>query len=623
MPLLGSQEAGQGSIELAAGVDSPGGGGEGGAFPGFGTGAPGPTALGTAGTAATARRSDQAPAAYRSDLPLSTTWFIDPVSGVDTAAGTSSGTALKTLQQLKQRWWGAEITANTTVTILGNIPGTDTGSWNFTIAPGFRVTFVGSLGPTTGFGGRAIDNTIYSGTVTTFTNATDAPGNNDVEIVDSTLPVSFTASGLMASGVLFKRTNSTPKYWNALLDKGSKTARITSPQGSTLANTFAASTLTNGDSYSCFAMWQWPTQNFGQAVTGTGTTDAAGTTPLVLQELYDNGTTVPQLQAAGMGVTPNRVRVWYGFRSRCNLGTVASNCMFEIPTAQTMTFAAQTDLPTQIQGGGMKGSGASIAVFFGVIGVGAAPLCIEGVQLAPNDGSFLTMQVPWNQSDCTIPCLAPTNAARVGVSISTAGAGMSGTGNTSKFVSCTNSAAFAYDYNGAAPPFASASSSDGSPIQIGGTSFAVSALPAIAGTVLAPTAQPPLAATNFLIPVVVETPVIDLTATGVTSFVMPLQASRKFVIIAARLYILTRDAALTTAPSLTFQQNGSAINASQATSTASINSFAAPANASLSSAFIQAPDMTSFPISVNITVGGAGTGLTTFTGKVVLIGYYE
>src|SRR6202035_1357575 len=97
--------------------------------PTAGSGVAGPTALGTAGVATTYRRSDQTAAAYRSDLPLSSTWFIDPVAGSDlpTNPGTTSATALATLQELKRRWWGAEITANTTVTILGNIPNTDIG----------------------------------------------------------------------------------------------------------------------------------------------------------------------------------------------------------------------------------------------------------------------------------------------------------------------------------------------------------------------------------------------------------------------------------------------------------------------------------------------------------------
>ncbi|RPJ39789.1 MAG: hypothetical protein EHM35_01395, partial [Planctomycetaceae bacterium] len=227
----------------------------------------GPTAVGTVGTGIEVARENQTHRAYRSDLPLSATWFVDPVNGSDaiTNAGTTSATALRSLNGaggLKERWWGAEITQNTTVTILGNLSSTDTGSWSFTIKPGAIVTFIGSLGATTGFGGAAVDNTLYTGTVTGFVGMANAPTADDIELTDSAIPVSYTASGLLASGVLFRRNSGgAVVHWYALKDLASKTIRITSPFANTGQNNYQ--TLTNGDGYSAYAMWQFPSQQWG------------------------------------------------------------------------------------------------------------------------------------------------------------------------------------------------------------------------------------------------------------------------------------------------------------------------------------------------------------------------
>jgi hypothetical protein len=128
---------------------------------------------------------------------------------------------------------------------------------------------------------------------------------------------------------------------------------------------------------------------------------------------------------------------------------------------------------------------------------------------------------------------------------------------------------------------------------------------------------------NQIIPGTVQyftTPTVDLTAVAITNFAMPLASGLKFHTVAARMEIMTRDATITTQISMQFTQNSSALNAVQATGNPS--ALAAPESLSLSSALLIAPDMTTFPIQASITIGGAGAGLTTYTGFFVLAGYY-
>jgi hypothetical protein len=120
------------------------------------------------------------------------------------------------------------------------------------------------------------------------------------------------------------------------------------------------------------------------------------------------------------------------------------------------------------------------------------------------------------------------------------------------------------------------------------------------------------------------TPTIDFTqATSITAFNTPLAAGKKFNMVAGRLYILTRDAALTTGLTWQISQNGSAVSGSVASATATIDAQAAPNNVSASPSSMQLPAMDSFPLQFQVTVGVAGSGLTTCTGFYVISGFYQ
>lgn len=120
------------------------------------------------------------------------------------------------------------------------------------------------------------------------------------------------------------------------------------------------------------------------------------------------------------------------------------------------------------------------------------------------------------------------------------------------------------------------------------------------------------------------TPTVDLTATSITAFTMPTAAGKKFYMVQSRLVVLTRDASLTTGLTWNFAQNGSSVSNSVATSTSSLNTASAGAPQSLSAAptNVQIIAMDTNVMQAQITVGVAGSGLTTCTGFWALVGYY-
>lgn len=446
----------------------------------------GPTAVGTAGVSAFPAREDQTSPAYRSDLPLSATWFIDPVNGSNAATnnGTTSATALQTLSELRRRWWGAEITLDTTVTILGNLSPTDTGGWHFTVAPGKYVQFVGTLGATTGFGGAAIDNTLFNGTVTNFIAGSNTPAAQDIQLNDTSIPTSFTASGLLADGVLFKRTNSTELFWWGLKDLGTKTLRTTVPQGNTLSPNMS-NALTNGDTYTTYALWTFPRQAWNVPV---GSVSAAvpnrGFGHIQLWNLHESGESAGGAPGNN-GYGPRRHRVWVNspsIGSSINLASTV-NCLFNVGVGMQWSFTH--DIPAQIAGGGAKGTGTSTITIFGGTGGNGSAFVAQGVQHHILDRCYFAIEGSMAVHDTTIPALRVNhNACLAFNGFVPVPNGLSGVGNTSKLLQCddaggSNGSSVTFGGNVTVPPFSAASTTDPLPIQIGATSYTIAQLPNI------------------------------------------------------------------------------------------------------------------------------------------------
>lgn len=549
----------------------------------------GPQALGSQGVAATAMRSDSTSAAYRSDLPLSTTWFIDPVSGSDapTNPGTTNATALLTLQELKRRWWGAEISSNTTVTILGNLPNTDVGAWYFTVAQSARVTFIGSLGVTTGFGSRAIDNTVFSGSVTGFVAATDAPSATDSQLTDTSVPVSFTASGMLALGVLFKRTSSTALYWYAAKDLGSQTIRVSPPMLNAAVQ--LSSALTPGDTYAAYSTWTIYSQDFG-----------AASARVRLDSLYEKAPLADTL-----GTTGDLFRCWADLGIRAWQGQVI-NCAWNVGAGVgNLAALAPVDAGTgfcALNGGMMLGSGAGIIVIQGRLEFGGA-LISQGVQILLDEGFATIPGGSLGIYDCTIDCFLLQGPAVLNFAQINAGNGLVGKGNTAKLLTMTGPSSCYYGLNSAAPPFFAGSTSDAAPIQYGGVAYPVSAL-LPAETILS-------AASYFPDSDSIITPTdVDLTAANPSILVA--KGRPGYIFLASRFIALvtSQSGAFSTAPTITGPMSVTGVGFS-----GTQFAFGAPSllNGTVASAAAVAAGT---DITIAITVGATGTGGFTWKARI-------
>jgi hypothetical protein len=167
-----------------------------------------------------------------------TTWYLDPQnSGAnDENTGLSAGSALQTWNELARRIDGAIyglVSGGTTCTVNLLSDSQTNESAFINIEGNFQIIGTPSAA-------------VYSGTVTSYTAQSTSAAVDDNELVDSGIPVSFTASGLLADGIVFQRTNGTPIWWWGAKDLGSKTLRTSVP--STSAG-LSPSALSPGDSY--------------------------------------------------------------------------------------------------------------------------------------------------------------------------------------------------------------------------------------------------------------------------------------------------------------------------------------------------------------------------------------
>jgi len=405
-------------------------------------------------------------------------WSVDPVNGNDENAGTGASdaasdlVALKTLQEVKRRLWGLETKQAVTVRLLNSMVASDVGTWNTKFADSALGQFIiqGQLGPVTGPGPTVIDNTIHSGTLTSApTVPADVPTADDYEIVDTGLPVSWTASGMLAAGVLFKRTNGAARYWYPLKDLTAKTLRTTAPMAAvTQLTTWGGGAMANGDAYTAYALPQYYGQVFGVSALS-----------IQLQQLY--------IQTQG-----DDASAWLS-HLRCQVGGTDAligsftNCLIRA-TADRSIYSGG-NFVTTFGGGGAIGDGTKRMFFNNGVYLSTGCWVSQGVGCKVNDKGSLQFEREWAMHDCLgIACLeAVTQWGLIGAMISTAGQGMSGKGNTGKLISVSGGGGFYYGFAGAAPPFIAGSTTDANPVQIAANNYTVANCPAVADTLLSPT----------------------------------------------------------------------------------------------------------------------------------------
>jgi hypothetical protein len=233
--------------------------------------------------------------------------------------------------------------------------------------------------------------------------------------------------------------------------------------------------LTNGDTYSAYAMWQMPTQMFGAAIQN-----------IVIDSLFMNGSSFSgQVLGAMVGATP--ARIWYGTRGMTftRAGSTLLNVM--LGSTSSITLGNATGVDVIFVGGGGRGSGATTVSANGCTIIMQGAPVFQGMTLQSGDEGFLAIESAIAFHDTTAPMLVAAGNGNLAFNSSPAGTGVSGKGNTNKIVNVTSNANFSWGLNTANPPFIAGVTTDASPILIGGISYAVSQIPTFTNTQLSGT----------------------------------------------------------------------------------------------------------------------------------------
>ena len=147
-----------------------------------------------------------------------TAWFVDEQnsSGLanDENDGATNTTPLRTAAEMSYRVNGASYSSAMTITIMSDLASTEKPYMNVQTVGTGSIVMIGT--PTT----------IYTGTVSSYTAQSTSAATDDNELVDSTIPTSFTASGLTAAGLIYSDGTS---WWWPMKDLGSKTLRVSVP----------------------------------------------------------------------------------------------------------------------------------------------------------------------------------------------------------------------------------------------------------------------------------------------------------------------------------------------------------------------------------------------------------
>jgi hypothetical protein len=188
---------------------------------------------------------------------VATTPYAGPTAlAVNTATGSDGNPCTvalpcQTLTAVAAKLAWVQISTPITIAYAGTAVAGDTPVFTFVLS------YAISYGATGVFPVQIIGTptVLYTGSVTTSTPITAGATTTDNEIADTAIPTSYTASGLLAKGVIFKRTSSTALYWFAAKDLGTKTLRISQPNNGL---GFTDSNLAVNDTYTASSL---PTVN--------------------------------------------------------------------------------------------------------------------------------------------------------------------------------------------------------------------------------------------------------------------------------------------------------------------------------------------------------------------------
>lgn len=371
-------------------------------------------------------------------------WTVDPINGSDDSASTT----VKTLSEVARRLFQAILDSTVTVTVLSDTPPTDIVTWTARpAATSGTIQLVINGTPTV----------VYSGTVTGTTAIGALPSTGEDTLTDSAIPVSFTASGLIGDGLIYKRTNGAARYFYAAADKGSKTIRVSRPMDST--GNFGVSSLVIGDTYSVLRLPKIYDHRFvgaeGQAVRLVG----GVSTGFVVYNFLDILATSPMIVTDSV------------HNNCCTFGSNAKtsnsyfyNCAFYETSNGGFGFGFGGSGIVNVAGGMMFGPGNWLYQFNQgqIVIFSTSPTLMQGCGL--NFNASRNAAGAWAFYDCT--------AAQL-ISVSTAAQlvfhTISGSGNTGKIIGVLHAGCRAYYVT--SPPANAGTTSDPNPYQVGSSSF--------------------------------------------------------------------------------------------------------------------------------------------------------
>jgi hypothetical protein len=383
------------------------------------------------------------------DWVLQTTWTIDPTNTTGIASDENSGidatAPLLTYSEHARRLSTYVIRQRVITTVLGDQQAADEPVYEFGCTDDAtfngRMVFVGQM------------TAFYNGTVTTYTGGAAGPSTDNGDTInDATLPVSATASGLLANGVLMTRTNSGGRFWWAAKDLGAKTFRISRPNNGTSGE----GTLANGDTYSA------------------STIPALG--KLRFTALHQlQSIVISQFRVTAPLAFPRPGNItwqlcWFGTANAIYGPGIFQGCVFGANT----TIRGWSATSTLVTRGGMMTRGGSLTV------TGLADWVHDGrwvFQGAPASMNVSTATLVVNSGDF---CIYDTTATALsviywGFIYFTAATTISGNNNTAAtVVSISKWSQIAYEL---AAPTLAGTYTGGTPLAVGPTSFAVSGLP--------------------------------------------------------------------------------------------------------------------------------------------------
>jgi hypothetical protein len=374
---------------------------------------------------------------------LQTTWYVDPQNAIasDSNSGLTSSSPLKTLTEVANRlaWITIPTGVTVTVNLLSDCVNTDKPVWTFMVQPGAIVA--------DGLLILGTPKVIYSGTVTGRAQQTQGSvaASDDNQMTDSGVPTSFTSAGLMASGLLYQRTNSTALWWYALKDLGSNTIRMSDAM--TVGRTISA--LSVSDTYTVSQLPKIYDQSFVYR------SNTLTTSHITIQFCADNSaaaTSLAQMETALVAYDRCAFQT-----TRTIPNAVLWNCGAWITAGWGTVFNGNLS----IAGGAFIGSGSiviNISRGSQLAGSGSSTTHFQGVGISASQASAVSFTLVAIY-DCTLDCISASYGSNIAITA------LKGKGNTANLFNVLHSSTVVYNHTVA--PTTDGSTSLSNPIKVG------------------------------------------------------------------------------------------------------------------------------------------------------------